>query len=212
MFKDPADWTTQENLACLSNLYESGAQAKAYAVKTLRSRQSHRSFLRILEEEIEDSYQAWRNSVLSILQASNIPGHIRANFLDTRDSVVTRVGPADDEIDYVSETYRLSLGILHKILEGYTDYVTSKSQRQFTIHNTTINGNVQGSNVNSPNSNTTIQLANTSGLDEETRQLLIQLKDALNKKDKEVIKKIFGYIADKGVDVALQLSLGHFFR
>lgn len=73
------------------------------------------------------------------------------------------------------------------------------------------NAQVGQANINSTNAVMNIEITNTNDLDEETKQLLEELKAALVKKDTSAVKQVLGYIADKGVDVVLQLALGGYF-
>jgi hypothetical protein len=66
--------------------------------------------------------------------------------------------------------------------------------------------------INSPGAVMHLEITHTDGLDNETKALLEQLKDAMARNDTSAVKKTFGYIADKGVDVALQLLTGYFFK
>lgn len=64
--------------------------------------------------------------------------------------------------------------------------------------------NIQDSNIAnfSPGSKLNINLA---ALDDDLKAKLKELEEAVNKKDGSSIRKIFGYIADKSVDVAIAL-------
>jgi hypothetical protein len=73
------------------------------------------------------------------------------------------------------------------------------------------NGQIGQAIINSPSAVMNIEITNTDGLNDETKQLLEDLKVALAKKDQSAVKQALGYIADKGVDVVLQLALGGFF-
>jgi hypothetical protein len=72
---------------------------------------------------------------------------------------------------------------------------------------TTIYSNINNSNIahQSPNS---IQTVKISEQPEDIQQKFAELKDAIDKKDSSVIKKAFGYIADKSVDVAIAILAG----
>lgn len=73
------------------------------------------------------------------------------------------------------------------------------------------NGQIGQAIINSPGAFMNIEITNTDGLDEETKQALEELKSAIAKDDRSAVKQALGYIADKGVDVVLQLALGAFF-
>jgi hypothetical protein len=49
-------------------------------------------------------------------------------------------------------------------------------------------------------------------IDDETRKLLMALTEALKRNDKTNIKKAFGYIADKSVDLAIAVVTGTLIR
>jgi hypothetical protein len=209
MFKNLTDLTPEEELSSLSGFYESGARAKAYALKELRSRQYHRSFSRVLEEDIENTYKSWRELTLSVLQGSKIPGHIRSDFLDVPDSITRWMKLGYDEIDQVAEIYDLALGKLRSIIDHYAQHISTKRPGASTNYHTTVNGNVGGHAI--VGSGLSIEVTTTASIDGETRQLLEQLKTALQKQDETSVKKILGYIADKGVDIVLALATGQLF-
>lgn len=77
------------------------------------------------------------------------------------------------------------------------------------VHNYNFN-NVQQLALHSPGAIQSIEIRNTESLDEETTRLIEELKLALEQRDEGKVKKVLGYIADKGVDVVLQLALGCF--
>lgn len=54
-------------------------------------------------------------------------------------------------------------------------------------------------------------VATDTVVDEETKKLLLDLKEALEASNKPLAKKIFGKIADKSVDLAIALIAGKFF-
>jgi len=66
--------------------------------------------------------------------------------------------------------------------------------------------------INSPGAMMHLETTHTDDLDNEIKALLEQLKDAMARNDTSAVKKVFGYIADKGLDVALQLLTGHFYK
>ncbi|HTE58243.1 MAG TPA: hypothetical protein VK694_05870 [Verrucomicrobiae bacterium] len=53
-----------------------------------------------------------------------------------------------------------------------------------------------------------IGAAKPTTIDDETRKLVEALVEALEQKDKSEIKKVFGYIADKSVDLAVAVVAG----
>ena len=104
--------------------------------------------------------------------------------------------------------------ILEQILAGapMTDFQEKQpNQHQPSTTNTYNFSNVQNVAVHSPGAVQSVEVTNTSGLDEETRQLLAQLKEAIDKQDKTSAKKVLGYIADKGIDVTIGLLMGKYF-
>lgn len=72
-------------------------------------------------------------------------------------------------------------------------------------------GNISNSNIaiQSPN---LIQAVNFSSLDDDLKTKIDELQVAINKKDKVTMKKVFGYILDKSVDVAIAVLSGRLLR
>lgn len=64
---------------------------------------------------------------------------------------------------------------------------------------------------NSPHAQQTINI-NISNLDQDIQKKLIELEEAIARKDSSAIKKAFGYIADKSVDVAIAIITGSLLR
>ncbi len=77
-----------------------------------------------------------------------------------------------------------------------------------------INSNV---NINSPHANQTLNIGdytiqNLDSYNEETKQLLIELKDALDKKDQSKTKQILSFLVDKGFDLLIAIAAGAVFK
>lgn len=70
-------------------------------------------------------------------------------------------------------------------------------------------GNNSNLSWNSPN---TKQMIQTNSLDVALRQKIDELQDAAAKKDINTLKKTFGFIADKSVDVAIAIIAGRLVR
>lgn len=72
-------------------------------------------------------------------------------------------------------------------------------------------GNITNSNValNSPG---ILQTLNINDLDDDLKERVAELQEAINKKDKITVLKVFGYILDKSVDVGLALLTGKLLR
>ena len=49
-------------------------------------------------------------------------------------------------------------------------------------------------------------------IDEETKELLYELKNALNNKDSINVKRIFAAIVDKSIDIAIAVATGLIFK
>lgn len=92
-----------------------------------------------------------------------------------------------------------------------SDFQESRSNQNTTTNHYNF-PSAQNVALHSPGAVQSVEITNTNGLDEEMRQLLGQLKEAFDKQDTASVKKIFGYIADKGLDVALSLAVGTYFR
>lgn len=67
--------------------------------------------------------------------------------------------------------------------------------------NYSVNGNANIAH-NSPGSTQSIDI---NKLDDDLKQKISDLQDSISRKDSSAIKKTFGYIADKSVDVAIAL-------
>ena len=52
----------------------------------------------------------------------------------------------------------------------------------------------------------------TARNNEETKQLLLDLKDALDKKDQSKTKQILSFLADKGFDLLVAIAAGAVFQ
>ncbi|HEY8999141.1 MAG TPA: hypothetical protein VIM53_02385 [Candidatus Saccharimonadales bacterium] len=65
--------------------------------------------------------------------------------------------------------------------------------------------------INSPGAAQHLEITNTDGLDADTRQLVMELKEALGRRDSSRAKILLGFLADKGTDVLVQLLTGAFF-
>lgn len=63
--------------------------------------------------------------------------------------------------------------------------------------------------INSPHATQTIHV---NDLPEETQQLIADFNRAAESKDASALKKTFGYIADKSVDVAIAMATGALLR
>lgn len=77
-----------------------------------------------------------------------------------------------------------------------------------------INSNV---NINSPHANQTLNIGdytiqNLDSYNEETKQLLVELKDALDKKDQSKTKQILSFLVDKGFDLLVAIAAGAVFK
>lgn len=99
-----------------------------------------------------------------------------------------------------------------ELVKSFEEVIREASMEQIRardIYN--FHGDVSNTNINSPSAIASLEIVNTQRLDDETKQLLEDLKNALAKRDNSKVKQILGYIADKGVDVVLQLALGGFF-
>lgn len=100
----------------------------------------------------------------------------------------------------------------NELIKGFGEAmrgVNLEQTRAGDVYN--FHGDVSNTNINSPSAIASLEIINTQSLDDETRQLLEDLKNALARRDNSKVKQILGYIADKGVDVVLQLALGGFF-
>jgi hypothetical protein len=79
-----------------------------------------------------------------------------------------------------------------------------------TLHvsNNTTYSNISNSNIAHQSDNTN-QTININELPEDIQKSLEELRIAASKHDASGMKKAFAYIADKAVDVAIAISLGH---
>ncbi len=73
-----------------------------------------------------------------------------------------------------------------------------------------INYNFTNSNlsINSPYSNQILHIENEHTFDKDTLNLLKDLRDSINKKDKGMVFKILGFIADKSFDLFVAILAG----
>ncbi|GEM_PF-5521623 len=77
-----------------------------------------------------------------------------------------------------------------------------------------INSNV---NINSPQANQSLDIGdykiqNLDSYNDETKQLLVELKDALGKKDQSKTKQILSFLVDKGFDLLVAITAGAVFK
>lgn len=103
---------------------------------------------------------------------------------------------------------------LNKRPLGYKAYQLTemgKAIMQPTATNNTIISNNNGSNIalNSPNTNQNISL---SSIDPSLVQKINEFEEAIRNKDSSTMKKVFAYIADKSVDIAIALVTGSIAR
>ena len=82
----------------------------------------------------------------------------------------------------------------------------ARSSANFTSYS-----NITNSNIAHQSSHAT-QTIEITELPEELQQKVAEFDEAAKNKDSEVLKKTFGYIADKSIDVAIALATGALLR
>ena len=82
----------------------------------------------------------------------------------------------------------------------------ARSSANFTSYSNISNSNIAHQ---SPNSKQSIEITE---LPEELQQKILEFDEAAKQKDGAALKKAFGYIADKSVDVAIALATGVILR
>lgn len=130
-----------------------------------------------------------------------------ADVSDTMKKMVKdKVG--DEFIEFYSEDENQEIAnnaiILGKVIEG-TPLTEFQSGAELPADNQTSNiYNLSNSNlaINSPNA---IQTIKVDELDNDILAKLVELQQAIDNKNTAAIKKVFTYIADKSVDVAIAL-------
>lgn len=87
-----------------------------------------------------------------------------------------------------------------------SSYLAKKNQQAGPVFS-----NIQNSNIAhaSPGARQTI---NISSLDTDLQNKIEELDQAVNSKDPRKIKQVFGYIADKSVDVAIAILAGNLIK
>lgn len=82
----------------------------------------------------------------------------------------------------------------------------ARSSANFTSYSNISNSNIAHQ---SPNSMQSIEITE---LPDELQQKILEFDEAAKQKDGAALKKVFGYIADKSVDVAIALATGAIMR
>lgn len=83
-----------------------------------------------------------------------------------------------------------------------------RSEKKFSVNNF---ANISNSNI-SNNSQNVSQVLRISEQPKEIREKIEELESAIESKDSSAIKKTFGYIADKSIDVAIAILAGNLLK
>lgn len=100
-----------------------------------------------------------------------------------------------EQVEDNDDVFRLTPFGSNYLSEMHTAHITSFS-------------NISNSNI-ANNSQHVSQTIDISALPEDVQEHIEELRIAAKKRDKSAMKKAFGYIADKAVDVAMAIALGH---
>lgn len=143
-------------------------------------------------ETIRDEFQEFSNSEIN----STIDKLRRKKYIRDSERIVGVVSLLDDGPDPETEEY-------------YELAPLGKSYLAKTTTNYTSFSNITGSNISNASHN--ISQSNyikNEMIDEETQELLTELKDAIVQQDKSRIVKTLEYIGDKSVDVLIGVLTG----
>ena len=139
-----------------------------------------------------------------------------AGRLMGEDDIIAQFSPREKPaIKSVIKNYLLRMNYLQKADDNSISpvYVITKRGANH------ITGSVGGPSISvgdgsnfSMNSPGSVQIVNIENYPEDIRQLVAELDEAVSRKDAVVMKKVFGYIADKSIDVAIAITTGALMR
>ncbi len=151
-------------------------------------------------------------------KASLMKSYVSSRFDD--DNVSDAIEVLVEDLGYIEEKRALKSGF-YALGERFTedDYekrfaITELGKAYLSRQNTGVSthySNITNSNIahQSSSASQTISLAEQS---EDIREKIQELEAAIKKKDSASIKRAFGYIADKSVDVAIAVVTGALLR
>lgn len=121
--------------------------------------------------------------------AQAIQALMKRKYIKDIEAVLAAIG--DTAIDY--EAYQLTaLG---------ANYLAKSSSQSTTFNN------ISHSNIANNSSNVS-QSININEQPKDIQEKYIELQNAMSKKDPSAMKRAFGYIADKSIDVAVAIAAG----
>lgn len=154
---------------------------------------------------------------VEILQICSTQGrYTLAGKLINQDTIIQQFSKSEKSgVKSVIKNYLLRMKYLDKAdgdAANPTYTITKRGELQLisrsSVPSITVN-NSSNTAINSPYASQTINITSQSV---EIQQLVSKFDEAIKIKDADAIKKIFGYIADKSVDVAIALVSGALMR
>ena len=151
-------------------------------------------------------------AILQLFQSNAHKTLDKGRFLELDEITSEFDKRSQKDVVKVIKNYLVPIGYLKKIDDTPAYSLTALGMSEVSKQgvSSTINfGNNTNFAYNSPGARQTI---NVNELEIEVQQLVSEFDKAVNSKDKEKLKKVFGFIADKSVDVAIALITGALVR
>lgn len=150
------------------------------------------------EQDIIDNFESktLRNSQIKQL----IKGLEKRDYIKlSTDALLVGAMTLDSSIDPSNSVYVYEL-------RGMGEAYLNRQNNSSTVYSNITNSNIANNSARS------IQSVQLSSQNIEIKQLVIALEQAAQERDPSKIKEIFGYIADKSIDVAIALVTGSLMR
>ena len=154
---------------------------------------------------------------LEILQICSTQGRSTlAGKLINRDKIISQFSSSEKPgVKSVINNYLLKMKYLEKTNDSGSNptyLITQRGELHISSHSRGASitiGNNSNAAINSPGTTQSLSINNQTL---EIQRLVTEFDEAVRLKDSTAMKKVFGYIADKSVDVAIAIVTGSLLR